>query len=90
MATAPGTSRNLLSLVGSSRTFCGIPSGADFVQAVHENALDRDAEGAGSAFWPKQLAGGGSRADMLASFANTVEVRLATSPVTHDGWVMLA
>jgi hypothetical protein len=64
--------------------------GTEFVETVYENMLDRDAKGACSAFWLEQLAGGVNRADMLASFAGTVEVRLATSPVTHDGWVMLA
>jgi hypothetical protein len=87
------TAQDIAKTLVASREFAnlyGSLSNTDFVEAVYENTLDRDAEGAGSAFWLEQLAGGVSRADMLASFADTVEVRLATSPVTHDGWVMLA
>ena len=68
----------------------GAPSNAAFVTELYGNLLGRAPDSAGLAGYTAALAGGESRAQLVAGFVNSDEARLATAGVTHLGYVSLA
>lgn len=62
---------------------------AGFVAQLYENVLDRPGDVAGLQYWQNQLASGASRADVLFSFADSLENRIQTAEATHDNWIYL-
>jgi len=61
------------------------PSG--FVTQLYTNILHRAPDAAGQQGWLNALAGGATRAHVLAGFADSNENRIATAGATHDAWV---
>ncbi len=60
---------------------------AAFVARLYANVLHRAPDAAGQQGWLNALAGGSSRAQVLAGFADSNENRIATAGTTHDAWV---
>ena len=60
---------------------------AGFVTLLYSNVVHRAPDPAGQQGWLDALAGGTSRAHVLAGFADSNENRIATANVTHDAWV---
>ncbi len=60
---------------------------AGFVAQLYANVLHRAPDAAGQQSWLNILAIGGSRAQVLAGFADSNENRIATAGMTHDAWV---
>lgn len=58
-----------------------------FVTQLYSNVLHRVPDAAGRQGWLDALAGGASRAHVLAGFADSNENRIATAGATHDSWV---
>ncbi len=74
----------------SSREFAQAYGSLDqtgFVTRLYANILHRAPDEAGRQGWVDALAGGASRAHVLAGFADSNENRIATAGVTHDAWV---
>ncbi len=63
----------------------GAQTDAQFVATTYRELLLRDAEPAGEDFWTRQLAGGASRAEVLAAIADSAEARDAWSGTTGAG-----
>lgn len=61
-----------------------------FVNALYQNVLHRAPDAGGLAYWVNALANGGSRADMLVSFALSAEDENNThaAPGHADGWLI--
>lgn len=60
-----------------------------FVAGLYANALHRAPADAEAQVWTDALRGGADRAGVLVGVAGSTEARLATSAVTHEGWVSL-
>ena len=58
-----------------------------FVTQLYANVLHRAPDAPGLQNWLGSLAGGSSRAHVMAGFADSNENRIATAGVTHDAWV---
>jgi len=58
-----------------------------FVTQLYANVLHHSSDAAGKQSWLNALASGGSRAQVLAGFADSNENRIATAGATHDAWV---
>lgn len=64
----------------------GDQSNAGFVQLLYRNALDREADADGLAFWAGALdAGRVSRADVVHEFASSAEMTAKVLPLVSDG-----
>jgi hypothetical protein len=63
----------------------GSPDNAGFVTRAYQQALGREPDAAGFAFWQDQLAGGMSRAELLAGFSESTENRARTEPLLAQG-----
>ncbi|MBL8582328.1 MAG: DUF4214 domain-containing protein [Rhizobiaceae bacterium] len=64
------------------------PSDADFIDALYENALGRQADDAGADFWEDALADDLSREATLVAFATSAENLTNNAPNIEDGfWV---
>ena len=64
------------------------PSDEDFVEALYDNALDRQADDAGADFWEDALADGLSREAALVAFAMSIENVTNNAGNIEDGfWV---
>jgi serralysin len=63
----------------------GTPDDAGFVRRAYEQALDREADADGLAYWEGRLAGGTSRAELLAGFSESDENRQLTAPLLANG-----
>jgi len=73
-----------------SREFAASYGGLDssgFVTQLYSNVLHRAPDLAGQQGWLNALAGGASRAQVLAGFADSNENRIATAGATHDAWI---
>jgi predicted Zn-dependent protease len=73
-----------------SREFAEAYGGLDssgFVTRLYSNVLHRAPDPAGQQGWLSALAGGASRVQVLAGFADSNENRIATAGATHDAWV---
>lgn len=65
------------------------PSHADFVERLYYNVLDRPGEAGGMAFWIGELERGATREHVLASFAESLENKLAVGPAIEAGiWLL--
>ncbi len=60
-----------------------------FVKQLYSNVLHRAPDVAGQQGWLSALAGGATRAHVLAGFADSNENRVATAGATHDAWVFV-
>ncbi len=60
-----------------------------FVAQLYSNVLHRAPDAAGQQGWLNALAGGATRAHVLAGFADSNENRVATAGATHDAWVFV-
>ncbi len=60
-----------------------------FVTQLYSNVLHRAPDAAGQQGWLSALAGGATRAHVLAGFADSNENRVATAGATHDAWVFV-
>lgn len=60
----------------------GAPGDADFVSALYHNALHREADPEGMAFWLSMTGKGMSRSDMMLAFSESLEHVAATSALT--------
>ncbi len=60
-----------------------------FVTGLYANTLHRAPAGVEAQVWTDALRGGAGRAALLVSMADSTEARLATSALTHEGWVSL-
>ncbi|HUN39728.1 MAG TPA: DUF4214 domain-containing protein [Acetobacteraceae bacterium] len=72
-----------------STEFAGIYGGMtaqDFVDTLYQNVLHRSADPTGMQSWVGQLNAGISQAQVVLGFTDSLENRLNTSQVTHDGW----
>ena len=67
----------------------GAPANAAFVTELYQNLLGRAPDAGGLAGYTAALAGGESRAQLVAGFVNSDEARLDTAPLTHLGYVSL-
>ncbi len=67
----------------------GAPGDAAFVTELYGNLLGRAPDPAGLAGYTAALAGGESRAALVAGIVGSDEARLATAPLTHEGYVSL-
>ncbi len=67
----------------------GAPGNAAFVTELYANLLGRAPDASGLAGYTAALAGGESRAQLVAGFVASDEARLATGPLTHLGYVSL-
>lgn len=67
----------------------GAPGNAGYVGLLYQNVLHRPGDPGGVQYWTQALQSGASRANVLASFANSTENRVDTATATHDGWVWL-
>jgi hypothetical protein len=65
----------------------GTLGSAGFVAQLYANVLHRAPDATGQQSWLNILAGGGTRAQVLAGFADSNENRIATAGATHDAWV---
>ena len=65
----------------------GALDSAGFVAQLYANVLHRAPDAAGQQSWLNTLASGGTRAQVLAGFAESNENRIATAGATHDAWV---
>jgi hypothetical protein len=63
----------------------GRPDDTGFIKRAYEQALGRQADEEGLAFWQAKLAGGVSRAEMLTGFSESDENRLLTSLKMNAG-----
>jgi len=70
-------------------TFAGLDA-AGQVNQLYENTFHRGADAAGTRFWVGQLQGGMSMSQILLSFSDSQENRVATAGATHDAWVYTA
>ena len=61
----------------------------DFVQQLYSNVLHRGGDATGIDYWTSSLNQGSSRENVLLSFSDSFENRLATAAATHDNWVFL-
>ncbi len=68
-------------------TTYGALSSNGFVVQLYANVLHRAPDAAGQQSWLSALASGGTRAQLLAGFADSNENRIATAGATHDAWV---
>jgi hypothetical protein len=57
----------------------GSLNNADFVNAIYNNALDRDAEQQGALYWQAQLDGGMARSELILSFTESAEYQALTN-----------
>jgi hypothetical protein len=60
-----------------------------FVDALYRNVLDRAADSGGGAYWRQALAGGASRADVLAAFSESPENQDNVVAVIGNGFAYL-
>ncbi len=67
----------------------GAPADAAFVTGLYRTLLGRAPDAGGLASYAAALAGGESRAQLVAGFVASDEARLATAPLTHQGYVSL-
>ena len=67
----------------------GALNNASFVDQLYLNLLNRTADQVGQEYWNSVLQGGGSRADVLVGFSDSLEARVLTADATHDSWVFL-
>jgi hypothetical protein len=67
----------------------GAPANAVFVTELYQNLLGRAPDAGGLAGYTAALAGGETRAQLVAGFVASDEARLATAPLTHLGYVSL-
>ncbi len=65
----------------------GSPGNAAFVTELYANLLGRAPDPGGLASYTADLAGGQSRAQLVAGFVGSDEARLVTAPLTHQGYV---
>ncbi len=65
----------------------GSPGNAAFVTDLYVNLLGRAPDPGGLASYTADLAGGQSRAQLVAGFVSSDEGRLVTAPLTHQGYV---
>ena len=81
--------QDLVSSGEFARLYGGLGNGA-FVQALYQTVLHRTADSGGLANWTGQLDAGASRAVVVAGIADSLENRLDTAAITHDGYVFVA
>jgi hypothetical protein len=67
----------------------GALDNSGFVSAMYQNVLNRAGDPGGHDFWTNALTTGTSRSDVLVGFSDSLENRIQTAPVTHDGWVFI-
>ncbi len=65
----------------------GALGASGFIARLYANVLHRAPDAAGEQGWLNMLASGGTRAQVLAGFADSNENRIATAAATHDAWV---
>lgn len=65
------------------------PDNTVFVTELYQNLLGRAPDAGGLASYTAALAGGETRAQLVAGFVASDEARLATAPLTHLGYVSL-
>ena len=63
----------------------GQPDDAGFVATAYRQALGREPDAGGQAYWQSKLASGFSRADLLTGFSESPENRGLTSPLVAKG-----
>lgn len=59
----------------------GALSNTDFVNAIYNNALERDAEAAGSTFWVRELDNGMDRSELVIAISTSTEYLNLTNPI---------
>ncbi|EHM02805.1 hypothetical protein HMPREF9946_00709 [Acetobacteraceae bacterium AT-5844] len=67
----------------------GTLDNSSFVSQLYQNVLDRPGDQVGQEYWTGVLENGGSRADVLVGFSDSLEARILTADATHDSWVFL-
>jgi hypothetical protein len=63
----------------------GQPDDAGFIVTAYRQALGREADAPGLAFWQNNLASGMTRAELLTGFSESVENRKLTAPLVAEG-----
>jgi hypothetical protein len=63
----------------------GRPDDTGFIHRAYEQALGRQADAEGLAFWQGKLAGGMGRAELLTGFSESAENRGLTAPLLANG-----
>ena len=63
----------------------GQPDDAGFVATAYRQALGREPDADGQAYWQSKLASGFSRADLLTGFSESPENRAITAPLVANG-----
>ena len=81
--------QDLVSSGEFAQLYGGLGNGA-FVQALYQTVLHRTADSGGLADWTGQLNAGVSRAVVVTGIADSLENRLDTAAITHDGYVFVA
>lgn len=66
----------------------GTSDNATFVKSIYTNALDRQADAGGLANWVSYLDSGGSRGEVTAAIANSVEAQVHLVGVIENGWFL--
>jgi hypothetical protein len=59
------------------QTYGGVDN-SQFVDLIYQNVLHRPADAAGKAYWVNQLISGFNRGDLLASFTESAEFKVAS------------
>jgi Domain of unknown function (DUF4214) len=67
----------------------GTLDASDFVNDLYENVLHRSGDPGGQSFWTNFLNQGGSKATVVAGFADSIENRIQTAAATHANWVFI-
>ena len=62
---------------------------SELVSSLYQNALHRAPDANGLQFWINASQHGMSEADVVASFADSLESRVQTASATHDSWVFI-
>jgi hypothetical protein len=62
-----------------AQTAYGSLNNADFIDAIYNNALDRDADQQGALYWQAQLDGGMARSELILSFTESAEYQALTN-----------
>ncbi|MEM9395342.1 MAG: DUF4214 domain-containing protein [Pseudomonadota bacterium] len=72
--------------VGSAefQSVYGTLTNAQFVTLMYDNVLDRTPDSAGASFWLGSMAGGTSRAEVVAGFAESLEFQNKMAPVIEN------
>jgi hypothetical protein len=57
---------------------------ADYINAIYQNALNRQADSGGMTFWMNELANGADRADIMLSISNSAEHQALTADLVQS------